>query len=103
MVRAGDQVVVDRDVPLRAELVDELLDRAWGDDLVRLALNDDSRGWAGGEEAEIVHVCGRSDRDEAADLRAPHQQLHSDPGAKADSRDPGRLRFGVDRLDPVER
>src|SRR5689334_24166211 len=95
--------MVDRDVPLGPELVDELLDRAWSDHFIGLALDDDARRGAGREEAEVVHVRRRSDRNEAADLRAPHQQLHADPRAKADARDPGRLGFGMDRLDPVER
>ena len=43
VVRAGDQVVMDGDVPLRAQLVDELLDRARSDDLVGFALDDDAR------------------------------------------------------------
>src|SRR6185312_1253086 len=75
VVRAGDQVVVDGDVPLRPKLVDQFLDRAWSNDLVRLALDDDSGRRAGREEAEIVHVGRRRDRDEAANLGPAHQQL----------------------------
>ena len=74
-----------------------------GDDLVGLALDDDPRRGARREEAEVVHVGRRSDRDEALDLGTAHQQLHADPGAEADPGDPGRLRLGVDLLDPVER
>src|SRR3954452_12846849 len=103
MVRVRDQVVIDRDVALRPQLVDELLYRARSDDFVGFALDDDARGRAGGEEAEVVHVGGRRDRDEASDLRTAHQQLHAYPGAEADPRDPCGLRFGMDRLNPVER
>src|SRR5258708_14803010 len=93
----------DGDVALGPELVDQLLDRARGHHFIGLALNDDARGWARREEAEVVHVRRRRDRDEAADLRAAHQELHADPGAEADAGDPGRLSLGMDRLDPVER
>jgi len=95
--------MMNGDVPLGTELVDEFLDRAWGDDFVRFALDDDTRRRAGREEAEIVHVGRRRDRDEAADLGAAHEQLHSDPGAEAHSGYPGGLGLRVDRLDPVER
>jgi cysteine desulfurase len=94
---------MDRDVPLRAKLVDELLNRAWSNNLVSLALNDDPRRRARREKAEIVHVRGRRDRNEAADFRSAHQELHADPGAETDTCNPGRLRLGMDRLDPVER
>ena len=67
------------------------------------AVEDQARRGAGREEAEVVHVRRRRDRQEAADFRAPHQKLHTDPGAEAEAGDPGRLRLGVDRLDPVER
>jgi hypothetical protein len=51
-------------------------------------------GRAGREEAEIVHVGGRRDRDEAADFGAAHQQLHADQRAEAESRNPGGLASG---------
>ncbi len=95
--------MVDGDVALRAELVDQLLHRDRGDDFVGFALDDDSRGRARSEESEVVHVGGRGDRDEALDLGAAHQQLHSDPGTEADPRHPGSLGLGVNRLDPIER
>src|SRR3546814_9498555 len=56
-----------------------------------------------GQEAEIIHVRRRRDRQKAANLGPPHQKLHSDPRAKAEARDTGRLRLGMDRLYPVER
>ena len=58
---------------------------------------------ARGEEAEVVHVGRRGDRDEALDLGAAHEELHADPGAEAHTGDPGGLGLGMDRLDPVER
>src|SRR3546814_8570502 len=64
VVRARDYVVVDRDVLLRAQLVDQLLHRARRDDFVGVALDDDARGRAGREEGEIVHVGGRRHRSE---------------------------------------
>src|SRR3546814_20345432 len=49
------------------------------------------------------HVRRRRDRQEASDFVAAHQQLHADPRAEAEARDPRRLRLGMDRLHPVER
>src|SRR5574338_1458242 len=93
---------MDGDVPLRPQLVDELLHRAGRDDFVRFALDDDARGRTWREEAEVVHVRRRRDRDEAPDLRTPHQKLHAYPRAEADACDPGCLRFRVDALHPIE-
>src|SRR5690606_10290635 len=103
VVCTRDFLVVDRDVPLRAKLLDQF---GHSDRLhhgVRRALDEDARGRAGGEEREVVHVGRRRDRNETADLRAAHQELHSDQRAEADTGDPGGLRLGVDRLYPVER
>ena len=41
--RTRDQLVIDGDVALSAELVDELLHRTGRHDLVRLSLDDDTR------------------------------------------------------------
>ncbi|KIT94836.1 hypothetical protein QT23_00190, partial [Staphylococcus aureus] len=103
VVRARDGVVMDGDVLLRAQLVDQLLHRARRHHLVILALDDDARGRAGGEEGEVEHVRRRGDRDEAADLRTAHQQLHADPGAEAEAGDPGAARLRMEALHPVER
>ena len=46
-----DRLVLDGDVALGAQLVDQLLGRERGHHLVALALDDDARGGAGGEEA----------------------------------------------------
>src|SRR3546814_4829122 len=102
MVRAWNLVVMDGDALLRAQRVDELLDRARRHDLIGAARDDDPRRGAGREEAEIIHVRRRRDRQEAADLGPPHQKLHADPRAEAEAREPGRLRLGMDRLHPVE-
>src|SRR5436190_11098786 len=102
MVRARNQLVIDRDVALRPELVDQLLDGARSDDFVGLALDDDAGGGAGRQKAEVVHVRGRRDRNEALDFGPAHQQLHADPGAEANARNPGRLGFRMDALYPVE-
>src|SRR3546814_15255039 len=56
MVRAWNLVVMDGDALLRAQLVDELLDRARRHDLIGAARDDDPRRGAGREEAEIIHV-----------------------------------------------
>src|SRR5690606_6170761 len=45
----------------------------------------------------------RRDRNEAADLRAAHQQLHPDPRTEAEARDPRGGGFGVEALHPIER
>ena len=95
--------MMNRDVALRSQLVDQLLDGTWSDNLVGLALNDDPRRRAGRKETEIVHVGRRCDRDESPDFGPPHEELHPDPGAKAHARNPGRFRFGMDLLHPVER
>ena len=95
--------MVNGNVPLGAQLVDQLLHGAGGDHGVGRALDDDARGWARREEAEIVHVGRGSDRDEPANLGAAHQQLHTDQRTEAVARDPRGLRFGVDRLHPIER
>src|SRR5258708_17562691 len=95
--------MMNGDVALCSKLIDQLLDRTWSDNFVRFALNDDSRGGAGRQETEIIHVRGWRDRDEATDLRAAHQELHSNPGAKTHAGNPGCLSFGMDLLHPVER
>ena len=103
MVRVADFIVMDCNVLLGAKLVHQLLDRARSYHFVARALDDDARRWAGGKEGEIIHVRGRRDRDEALDFGAAHKELHPDQRAEAVARDPRRLGFGMDRLDPVER
>ena len=58
MVRARDRVVMDRDVALGAELVDQLLDRARGDDFVGLALDDDPRRGQGARKLKSYMLAG---------------------------------------------
>src|SRR5690606_27112714 len=57
----------------------------------------------GRQEGEIVEVFRGRDGDEALDLGAAHQELHADPGAIGDARDPAAAAFAVDGLEPVER
>ena len=103
MVRPGNFLVVDRDVALGPQLVDQLLHRVRGDHRISGTLNDDARSGAGREEAEIVHVGRRRNRDETPDFRTPHQQLHPDQRAKAVAGHPGGASLWVDRLDPIKR
>ena len=103
MVRLGNFVVMNGDVLLRAQLIDQLLDRIWLHDRVTQTLNEDTAGGAGRQEREIVHVCGRRDGDEAADFGPAHQQLHADERAERYPRHPGGLRLRMDLLHPVER
>ena len=103
MVGARDFVVVDCDVLLGPQLLNQLAYRARCHHRIGRTLDHDARSGARGKEAEIVHIGGRRDRDEAADFGAAHQQLHPDQGAKAETGDPSCLRLGMDRLDPVER
>ena len=60
-------------------------------------------GGAGRQEGEVVERRRRRDRDEALDLRAPHQKLHADPGAEREAGDPAGPRLGADGLRPIER
>src|SRR5690606_28976458 len=71
-----DHVVVDRDAALLAQLVDELHDGLGGRDHVPLAMDDQARGGAGGEEAEIIHVGRQAGAEEPLDLGPAHQELH---------------------------
>lgn len=102
MVGAGYFVMVDGYMPLRAEFIDEFLHSVRVDDFVLRTLDDDARRRAGREEAEIVHIGGRRDRDETADFGATHQQLHPDPRAKTETCYPCRRCFGVKALHPIE-
>src|SRR3546814_18438344 len=92
VVRARDHVVVDRDVLLRAQLVDQLLHRARRDDFVGVALDDDARGRAGREEGEIVHVGGRRHRDEQANLGAGLKKMYT--GSRKEKSRFGKQGFG---------
>ena len=103
VIGAANLVMMDGDALLRAQLVDQLLHRAGRHHFVRRPLNDDAARRAGGEEREVIHVRRRRDRNEAADFRPAHQQLHADPRAEGKARDPGRLCFGMEALHPVER
>ena len=103
MVGARDHLLLDDDALLGLELVDQA-----GDVLVRhhcilVAVNDHARRRAGGEKRKIVEVGGRSDRDEALDFGPPHEQLHADPGAEREARDPAAPGLRIDRLRPIER
>ncbi len=49
----------------------------------------------GARNEEVVQVRLRRDRDEALDLGAAHQQLHADPGAEREARNPAGARFGL--------
>jgi len=103
VVGSGNHIVMDSDMALSTELIDQLLRRGRRRYLIGLALDDNARRRAWRKESEVIEVGGRCNRDEALDLGPAHQQLHADPGAKADTRNPGRLCFGVDRLNPIKR
>src|SRR3546814_14391477 len=101
MVRAWNLVVMDGDALLRAQLVDELLDRARRHDLIGAARDDDPRRGAGREEAEIIHVRRRLDRPEATDHGPPHQKIHAEPRHEPDALHTSHLRPGRVRRAPL--
>lgn len=103
MVRTRDFVVMDGDVLLGAQLVDQLLHSARRHHFIRRALNDYAGRRAGCKEGKVVHIGGRCDGYKAANLWPPHQQLHPDPRAEAETGDPGGLCFGMEALHPIER
>ena len=69
-------------------------------DAILVAVDEQARGRAGREEAEVEAVGRRRDRDEALDLRPAHQKLHADPGAERDAGDPAGARLRADRSAP---
>ena len=103
MVRALDLIVGDRDALLLVQLADEDVRVPRRRHPVGGAVDDEARRRAGGEEREVVHVGRRRDADEAGDLGPPHQELHADPGAEREPRDPAVLGVLVHRLQVVER
>ena len=103
MVGARHDLLVDDDAFLGLELLDQAGDVLVGHHRVLVAVDDQPGRRAGREEGEVVEIGGRRDRDEALDLRPPHQELHADPGAEREAGDPARARLGIDRLRPVER
>lgn len=102
MVGALHQLEVDGDVALVRELGDELGDFGVGYDFVLVSMDDEAGRGTRGQEAEIVHVGRRCDRDETVDLRPAHQQLHADPGAEGKTRHPAGAGIGIGALQPVE-
>src|SRR4029077_20457452 len=85
VVGALDDLVVDLDIALVAQLRHQFGDRFMGHDVVAVALHHQARGRAGGKEAEVVDIAGGSHADEAGDLRPAHQKLHPDPRAEGKS------------------
>ncbi len=103
MVGVGHDGMVDDDALLRLEAVDETAYRFRRHHPVLGAVHHQPRRGAGGEEGEIIEARRRRHRNEALDLRPPHQKLHGDPRAERDARDPTRAGVGIVGLHPVER
>src|SRR3569833_1372520 len=103
VVSAIDDLLLDRDALLGLELVNQLLHRRRRRHAVLVAVDDQARGRAGGEEREVVEVLRRAHRDESFDLRAAHQELHADPGAEREAGAPAAAALTIERLQPVER
>src|SRR5579862_4741559 len=103
VVGALHDLLLDLDALLGLQLVDQRLDILRRRYLVVLAVNDETRRRAGGEEGEVVEVRLRGDRDEALDLGPAHEKLHADPGAEREACDPAAAGVGMDRLHPIER
>ena len=103
VIGTGEDAIVDGDVLLGVELVDELAHGWFGDEFVTVAMHKQSAAGAGGEEAEIIMVGGRSDADPAGDFGAAHQKLHADEGTEGVAGDPEPAGRGVNGLHPVKR
>lgn len=103
MIGAGDDVMLDRNVLLRPQLVDQLLGSQRRRDFIGIALNDDARSRAWGEKAEVIHIGRRRYRDETANFGAAHQELHADQRTEAEASDPRGLSFNMKALDPIQR
>ena len=88
---------------LRLQLFDEGEDFLQRRDAVLVAVDEQARRRAWGQEAEVEAVGRRRDGDKALDLGTPHEELHADPRAEGDARDPAGARLGADRLSPVQR
>ncbi len=100
--RALFQFVVDDDALLGAQLVDHALDLDRRNDGVGSTVQEQARGRAGRQEAEIIHVRRRRHGDEAVRFRAAHQKLHADIGAELIAGDPGLGGGRVIGLQPVQ-
>ena len=98
-----DDPEIDHDAPLGHQLFGQLLDRFQRDQRVLAAVHHEAGRRAGRQEGKIVHVGRRRDRDESVQFRAPHQELHADPGAEGESGDPAARCVFVVVLHPVER
>ena len=57
----------------------------------------------GARKLKSYMLAGGLTETKAGDLGPPHQQLHADPGAEGETRDPAMLGVGVHRLQVVER
>ena len=102
MVRALDHLEVDLDAALLVQLLHQTLNRIGRHQGIFLAMDDQARGRAGREEAEVVHVGRQRQADKAMDLGPPHQQLHADPGAEREAGDPAGAAVDIVLLHPVE-
>ena len=79
MVSALHHGVLDKDALLGLQLLDQAHNFLERRNAILIAVDEQARRGAWGEEREIETVCGRRNRDEALDFGAAHQQLHADP------------------------
>ena len=73
MIRSFDDPVLDLDILLLLQFLDQLVDRRLWYDVVLITVNDDAVCGTRCQKRKIVHIRWGCDRDEALDLRAPHQ------------------------------
>jgi hypothetical protein len=66
-------------------------------------MNEQAGARTGREKAEVVAIRWRGDRDETLDLGTTHKQLHRDPCAERDARDPAGACGRIGGLRPIER
>ena len=102
MIAALDDAEPDRNVLLIVEFGRQPVYRVQGHLLVLIAVDDQPRRGARGEEREVLGAGRRRHRDEASDFRAPHHQLHGDQRPEGIAADPAEPAVLVDLLHPVE-
>ena len=103
VVRAFDLGMRDGDALLLVQLGHQRRHILGRRNPIRRAVDDQPGRRAGREKTEIIKIGGRGDRHEPGDVRPPHQQLHADPGAEAETGHPAVPGILVHGLQVVQR